>query len=349
MSTTLARLALFLVCFCYGTILSRAEAPLSPVILVERPSAINEFTADPAQVKQMVNSALLTLTSSQDIGTAWRRLGITPKDIVGIKINTVGGPAFCTHHSLVRAICSGLEAAGVPASQIIIWDKLPDRMTKAGYAPQVAAPGQPAIMSVSPDHYDPQVTYHSGVIGSLIYGDYQFVDSLDYMGDPGTDPVLTYSYYTSIVTQTCTKIINVPVLTDDAFIGMKGCLGSLALGSVDNNRRFQGPPTYGDPDLCSILNRPFFRDKVVVNILDALVAQYAGGPKFHPEFTAEPGAIYVSRDPVAIDSLVLPRLEKWRLAANVPPIGSTASYIQDAASYGLGTTNKSLIQLIRLP
>ena len=89
---------------------STQHLPLSPVILVERPGAINEFTADPVQVRQMVNGALLKLTSAPDIATAWTRLGITPQDVVGIKINTIGGPALCTHHSLMRAICDGLRA-----------------------------------------------------------------------------------------------------------------------------------------------------------------------------------------------------------------------------------------------
>ena len=61
---------------------------LSPVILAERPEAVQGYNVDPQQVRQMVNRALLVLTSAPDIGTAWTRLGITPKDVVGIKITT---------------------------------------------------------------------------------------------------------------------------------------------------------------------------------------------------------------------------------------------------------------------
>jgi hypothetical protein len=160
------------------------------------------------------------------------------------------------------------------------------------------------------------------------------------------------SYYARLVTETCTKIINVPVLSDDSYVGMDGCLGSLALACVDNNRRFQGDPTFGDPAICEILDRDFIRHKVVVHILDALVAQYAGGPRFDPQFTKSIGAIYVSRDPVAIDSLVLPRLEAWRASdrqGRIDPIGHAASHVHSAASYNLGTDDRSRIQLVRLP
>jgi hypothetical protein len=158
------------------------------------------------------------------------------------------------------------------------------------------------------------------------------------------------SFYANLITRLCTKIVNVPVLTDNSYIGLNGCLGSLALGCVDNDRRFQGSPTYGDPAVCEILDQPFIRHKVVLHVLDAMVAEYAGGPAFDPQFTKSIGAIYVSRDPVAIDSLVLPRVEAWRKQARIDPIGKMASHIHTAAElYHLGTDDPSRIQLIRQP
>ncbi|MEI9998501.1 MAG: DUF362 domain-containing protein [Verrucomicrobiota bacterium] len=159
------------------------------------------------------------------------------------------------------------------------------------------------------------------------------------------------SHFARMVTTICTKIVNVPVLTDNAYIGMDGCMGSLALASVDNNRRFQGDPTYGDPAICEILSNPFLRRKVVVHILDSMVAEYAGGPRFDPQFTRSLGAIYVSRDPVAIDSIVFNRLERFRAEdrqGRIDPIGHTASHIHSGVSYNLGTDDPSRIQLLRI-
>jgi hypothetical protein len=326
----------------------RVAAPLAPVIIVQRPEAVQGFNADPAQVRQMVNRALLTLTSATDIGTAWTRLGITPKDIVGIKISTGGGPVLSTHQALVRAICDGLQAAGVPRSQIIIWDKFQDKMRPAGYALRPATDQQPAIASIVPsNNYDPKVFYENGVAGSLIWGDYQFSASLS----PGfdSDDVLTRSYYTQFLTQICTKIVNVPVLSFNENYGIDGCIASLALGSVDNNRRFLGAPSYGDPSIDEIFDQSFIRRKVVVHILDALVAQCAGGPAFNPIFCQSLGAIYVGRDPVAIDSLALPRLERMRYNLNVPNIGNTSTYLTSAAVLGIGTTDRRRIQFLRVP
>ena len=353
---------------------------LSPVIWEENPEAVQRFAVNPEMAKQMVNSALLKLTSASDIGTAWTRLGITPQDVVGIKITTAGGPIMSSHRPVVQAICDGLQAAGVPLTNIIVWDKDASDMRNAGYKPVAASDYHVGIASIFPGTgYDPSAIYRNGLLGTLIWGDSEFirhdadedltqaarqaVKDKAYGGDSGgtaTDDVLNgsttqqtsnNSYYARLVTTTCTKIINVPVLTDDSYVGIDGCLASLALACVDNNRRFQGDPTYGDPALCEILDKDYLRRKVVVHILDALVAQYAGGPRFDPVFTKQIGAIYVSRDPVAIDSLVLKRLEAWRASdkeGKIDLIGKAASHVHSATSFNLGTDDPQRIQLVRI-
>jgi hypothetical protein len=354
---------------------------LSPVIWSENPDVVQRFNVDGPTVRQMVDHELLKLTSASDLGTAWNRLGINSADTVGIKITTMGGPALSTHRPIVQAICDGLQAAGVLPSQIIVWDKNASDMRTAGYTPVGSTDTHVGIASVFPETgYDPNVAYRNGVLGTLIWGDSEFIregdDGLsdaaseavqnkgygdDSSGSGGSSQTELFagstiqtsnkSYYARLVTTICSKIINVPVLTDNSYTGINGCLSSLAMASVDNNRRFEGDPTYGDPAIGEILKNDVFRRKVVVHILDALVAEYAGGPRFDPQFTRSIGAIYVSRDPVAIDSIVLKRLEQWRAndrQGRIDPIGTTASHIHSAAGLNLGTDDPARIQLIRV-
>jgi hypothetical protein len=356
---------------------------LSPVIWAENPDVVQRFNVNGEMARQMVDAALLKLTSASDLGTAWTRLGITPQDVVGIKITTMGGPLLSTHRPIVQAICDGLQAAGVPPAHIIVWDKDASDMQSAGYAPVEATDSHVGIASIFPGTgYDPSAIYQNGILGTLIWGDSEFIrhddedlaqaanaavknngygnnggvgsaiggdDSLTGSSAPQTS---NKSHFARLLTTICTKIVNVPVLTDNSYIGIDGCMGSLALAAVDNNRRFEGDPTYGDPAICEILSNDIIRRKVVIHILDALIAQYAGGPRFEPVFTRSIGAIYVSRDPVAIDSLVLKRLEAWRAAdrqGKIDPIGKTASYLHSATTYNLGTDDPARIQLIRVP
>ena len=352
--------AAFFLAICFGggdracaqpTAVQKRSAPhlsLSPVILAERPDAVQEFTVDTQQARQMVNGALLVLTSAPDIGTAWTRLGITPQDVVGIKISTAGGSALCSHRAIIQAICDGLQAAGVPPSQIIIWDKFQNKMAAAGYPLQAATGSQASVQSIVPgNNYDPDVFYRNGIIGNLIWGDYQFSASINSFNFDSNE-ILTRSYYAKFVTKTCTKLVNVPVLSCNEYFGLDGCISNMAIGSTDNNRRIQGPPTYGDPLIDEVFNQGFIRRKVVVHILDALVAQCAGGPAFNPQFCQSLGAIYVGRDPVAIDSLALPRIENMRRDTNAPIMKNLSTYITSAAVLGLGTTDRRRIQLLRL-
>lgn len=335
------------------TTVQKRSAPhlsLSPVILAERPDAVQSFSVDNGQARQMVNRALMTLTSAPDIGTAWTRLGISPQDTVGIKISTAGGAALCSHRAIVQAVCDGLQSAGVPATQIIIWDKFQNKMATAGYPLQAASGHQAAVQSIVPsNNYDPDVSYRNGIIGRLIWGDFQFSASLNsFNTDSDSGPDVTRSYYSKLLTKTCTKIVNIPVLMCNESYGIEGCISNLALGSTDNNRRILGAPSYGDPYIDEMYDQSFIRRKTVVHILDALVAQCAGAPSFNPNFCQSFGAIYVGRDPVAIDSLAVPRLEKMRHDFNVPTSGNLSTYITSAAVLGLGTTDRRRIQLLRL-
>jgi hypothetical protein len=356
---------------------------LSPVIWSEDPDIVQRFAINGPTARQMVDRCLLKLTSASDVGTAWRRLGITPHDVVGIKIATMGGPLMSSHRAIVQAVCDGLIAAGVPTSRIIVWDKDASDMRSAGYAPVPPDESHVGISSVFPGTgYDPDAIYKNGILGTLIWGDSEFRSGGDddltraasdavrghnaYGGGDGTvgafgdnndlldstAPLTSNkSYFARLVTTICTKIVNVPVLIDNPYVGINGCMASLAMASVDNNRRFQGDPTYGDPAICEIMSNPILRRKVVVHILDAMVAQYAGGPRFNPVFTRQLGGVYVSRDPVAVDAITLNRLEKFRTedrSGRLDPIGKTAVHIHDATTYNLGTDDPSRIQLVRI-
>jgi hypothetical protein len=358
-----------------------ADAPspvTSTVVEVERPTAIQRFTVDPAAVRDMFSKGLKSLTGQSDAASAWKSLGVTSKDVVGIKITTIGGPLFSTHHPLVDEIIRGLIAAGVAPGHIIIWDKFEDEMISANWALHDGGPNQAKIMSIIPGAgFDPQLFYVNEVLGKLIWGDSQFqgkrpgadellqaardaVRRANPDGDGGAgelanptppaapDQMSNKSFYTKIVTQMCTKIVNVPVLSDSTGVGINGVLGSLALGAVDNTRRFTGGEVHGDTAIPEILDKDFMRKKVILHVMDALVAQFAGGPRFTPNYTQSIGTLYISRDPVAIDSLVLPRLEAWRVETHVVPIGELGSHVKTAASYKLGEADPKKIKLIKL-
>ncbi|MEM1059824.1 MAG: DUF362 domain-containing protein [Verrucomicrobiota bacterium] len=338
----------------------------SRVVLIERPQAVQAFTVDGNAVRTMFSEALKTLTQQSSVPAAWKALGITPQDVVGIKITTEGGPRFSTKRALVGTIVAGLREAGVPASNIIIWDKQRVTMERAQWPVHAGGTNSPATMAVLPDtRWNGQTFVNLETVGKLIYGDHLFkgkatgrnpLDAVQRVMpddefredlEPPDDQLSNKSFYADILARRCTKIINVPVLSDSALTGLYATMASLAVGSVDNHRRFTGRPHFGDPAIAEILDQEVMRSKVVLHVLDALIAQYAGGPQFNPQFTKSIGALYLSTDPVAIDSLLVDMLNRWRRASQVDPM-PPSNYIQTADKYGIGNAHPNNIELIRV-
>ncbi|MDZ4788150.1 MAG: DUF362 domain-containing protein [Blastochloris sp.] len=340
----------------------------SRVVMAENPQLVQRFQVRDDLIPDFFNRSLLALTQKATVADAWKQF-VNSDDVVGIKISTAGGPALSSHRSLVMTIVAGLQAAGVNPSNIIIWDRYDDQMISAGYALKgLDTPWQ--TLSVQPDvGFDPKKTYFNEVVGQLIWGDLDFVgraapplppleqllkeDSAKSVKDPKKSEqpkqISNRSYYTKLLTKKITKLINVPVMSDHQRLGLNGALVSLAMASVDNQRRFQTPAEHSGLAIVEILNDPVIRNKTVLHIMDGLVAQFAGGPEFMANYTASPGILILSRDPVAIDALALERLEAWRKERSVVPIGDNANHIRQAARAGLGTGSPERMDLILLP
>jgi hypothetical protein len=315
--------------------LAQAVSSQSIVYSARNPAAIKEYRTNPAVVRAMVNRLVLAVTGQPDLPRAWRSL-VAPEDKVGIKISAAGGELFTTHRDIVNTIVDGLVAAGHARGSIVVWDRSIEGIREAGYRPE--AEGY-QIKSIAPrDGYDPKAVISAPLAGRLIWGD------LDYRSDLGRVPLLSEqelltsdeSHFARIVSSEVTKIINVPVMSDSASCGIAGCLYNVTIPNIDNWRRFtQGIP-YGIGAIAEIYRSQFIGPKVVLNIMDGLVAQYAGGPQSHPNFAVHHATILASKDPVAIDALVVRQIEEWRVKARLAPITPLAQHVQAAGQLKIG-------------
>jgi hypothetical protein len=131
--------------------------------------------------------------------------------------------------------------------------------------------------------------------------------------------------------------------------GLAGCLYNLSLGLVDNTRRFETSGQHGDPMIAEISNMPALRGKLVLNVMDGLLAGYAGGTGFKPQYSWNYGALYFSTDPVAIDSLCIDVLDVRCREARVPLIRPLATHVTTATRLGLGQSDPAKIDLTETP
>ncbi len=305
------------------------------VVVVRDPAAVTGLDVDAARVRVMVSKGIQTLTGQTTDATAWSVFAGS-NDVVGIKVNVRAAPLHAPHEALLEAVAAGLQSAGVVATNIIVWDVDPAKLRAAGY--RFDAPIQ--VRAVIEDTgWDEAMVFESKVVGKLIWGDLEF--GRDASG------ISERSHLPRLLTRTVTKLINMPVLLDHETYGLSGCLHNISLGAVDNARRFELTGR-GESEIAEMCVAAAIKDKLVLNILDALVGGYAGGPSFKPQYSWPAGELLFSRDPVAVDTLCLEKIEKKRKEAHVPAIDKRAAHIVAVGQLGVGVATREKIEVMEV-
>jgi hypothetical protein len=342
------------------------QAPVAPeptpvparsyVYRIVNSDAISDYEANSAVVRRMMNDLVMAATGQPTVSSAWGSL-VKPSDVVGIKVCTNGAPLFSSHPAVIDAIVAGLADAGVPPQNIVVWDREEHLLKVAGFRAKNAG----YRLMWTEGNYDPKAVITSPISGKLIYGDLLFMgktpDTLrdELKGDPVDkqkkrprviDNLSDESHLSSVLTRVVTKVINVPVLSDNVFCGLSGALFNMTIQNLDNWRRLVQDPVNGDPSIPEAYADPRIGDKVVLQVMDGLVALYAGAPIGDANYAVHYGTLYASKDPVAIDAVALRRIDEWRIGAQMEPASKTAKYLQTALSYGLGNADLSKIEVV---
>jgi uncharacterized protein (DUF362 family) len=323
------------------------------VVAVSHPGCIvdNRFQADP--IRRMMEDGMLELTDAPDVPSAWK-LFFEPGDVVGIKVNPVGGPQLISCAEVLQEIIRGLESAGVRRKDIVVYDRYRDQFLQMGFNQwlpdgvrwSAAAKDydgiQQAIEGYDPDHYmEMAVTL------------------------PGQDPAsLTArrSFAAKFITTEVNKLINLPVLKDHQSAGVTLALKNLSHGLVNNVCRSHSSKTL---NVCgafipAVVSLPVIRNKTVLHVLDGIKGLYHGGPSARPQFVWEHRTLYFATDPVALDHVCWKEIDKKRVAAGMKPIAQSepdefstfvhrqAEHVEIAGALGLGIWEEGRIDVRRV-
>ncbi|HEV2399822.1 MAG TPA: DUF362 domain-containing protein [Candidatus Sulfotelmatobacter sp.] len=254
-------------------------------------------------VRRLLEQAMKELTGESSARDAWAKF-IEPKDVVGIKINPSGAPACCSSPEIVREIIAAVRSVGVPARNIVVYDRYSYEMDMGSY--QVLLPTEVRIVGI-------QDAFSSAGPGyePTLYCDANFFGEWE-----------TRSYMASIVAHQITKIINVPTMKDHSASGVTGALKNLAYGTFNNvARTHQAPYTFTNPVIGLLCTVEPLRSKSVLHIMDGMRQVWHGGPLTQvQEFIEQPGILMVSTDPVAMDTVELDAIEKKRREKGAPSV-----------------------------
>ncbi len=318
----------------------------STVYFAQNPDAISRYEERPEITRRMVDDLVIATTGQRDIAAAWRSL-VSPKDQVGIKVSASGGLYFSTHRGIAEAVVAGLEKAGVSRSQIIVWDRDAESLQEAGFH---TTRGGVAVRGITPaSGYDRAAEVIAPVLGRLIWGDLLFSEKqIKPLGQrlSESSQLSSTSHIATILSRGVTKVVNLPILSNEPGCGVAGAIYNMTVPNLDNWRRFTSPGDASASDaLGDIYADPRIGGKIVLTIMDGLIAQYAGGPSGNPNYAFAHETIYASKDPIALDATALRSLEAWRREAHLPPIGRRADWLPAAADSGLGRFAENQIDL----
>lgn len=311
--------------------------PTARVVLVQGQNLLNAFLSNDERVEEAFNRGLLALTRTTNAPAAWLSF-VKTNDVVGIKVFSLPGPLCGTRPAVVAAIVHGLRAAGLPGTNIIIWDKHSYDLRAAGFY-QLGEQLGVRVAGAAESGYDANTFYlpDAPVTGSLVWGDLEFGQKGDGIGKK--------SFVSKLVSQQMTKIISVAPVINQNDAGLCGHFYSLTLGSVDNTRRFEGDPDRLAVALPEIYALRSVGDHVVLLVTDALLAQYQGGPSSFLQYATELDQLWLGHDPVALDTLSLKELARERKKFIMPPLPANFQIYTNAVLLQLGVNDPSRIQI----
>ena len=302
---------------------------------------------DGDRVRKEINAGMAELTGEKKMGMAWGQF-VGPRDVVGIKVNPIGGDILSTKPEVVDVIIEGLLEAGVPKANIVIWDRRLFQLEEAGFT----AARFPGIRILGTEIKGPNGGFYDDK-GELWAKDNIDREALPYVADVEMTydkETLAYminegksSYFTKIVTGTVTKIINVPILKN-AGATATCCLKNLSYGSLSNTSRLHKLWMKSVVEPCAF---PALRDKVVLNIVDGLQACYDGGPGANPKFIYDANVFLFGTDPVAVDAVAHDIIVKERMARGTQQVDNKkqSAFLEIAEGLGLGVADRGKIKI----
>jgi len=295
----------------------------------------------------MIEKGMLELTGQKNIKNAWR-LFVNPGEKIGLKVNPVAGKDLATSHAVVKSVIKQLTAAGIKKEDIIIWDRREMQLHECGFDEK----NYPGIKIMGTEQQDKNGSYYDSE--GKLYGErnidkeWFYYADVEQEYDAETMPFMVnsgkYSYFSRIVTEELDKIINIPILKN-AGGSITNAMKNLAFGSVTNTGRLHA--SLWNDTCAEVCAFPPLRDKVVLNICDALKGCFNGGPGANPQFFCNYNSILIATDPVALDRIAYDIVAEKRIAEGLQkaPAPQVLTFLTMAEKLQLGTAAKEKINV----
>ena len=277
------------------------------------------------------------------------RPGVKKK--VGLKIYADSGAGLATPHALVHAVISAMERRGFSKSDIFLVGLNQLRLRITGFLPSLvtgesAYQGHPVFVLESGRFFDPVWFYDSPLPTRF-------------------DPILAEKQIEGVEGETSVEQdrksflatplfldadfwINLPVYTDHPILGVNGALVNATLWNASNTARFFRSPANAPAAVAEMSAIPELRATWAFTIATLERYQFIGGPYFNSLYTVSEPRLWLSADPVAMDTLALGKINYWRKRTGFQGITDEIRTLEFAETLAVGTARSLETRLIKL-
>jgi hypothetical protein len=268
----------------------------------------------PDALRQMLDAGITHLTGINDARQAWAAL-FSPTESIAIKVNTILSSSYWTPVPLVMAVTQSLQDAGIPAEQIVIYDRDPSELGNAGFKVNRDGPSVRCMSSTK---------YAKG---------YKLV---------GIDASL------SEVLLSCDALINMPILKSHGNAGMTFSMKN-HYGSFQRPTEFYHSGKGIQQGIAELNAWPDIKNRT--RLIVGSLLNFVGASSWDWSNALPGDSVLFSFDPVAADAYAMQEFQKVVTLSGPSPKTTQAlatPWIDYAAKLGVGTNDPAHYQVNEL-
>ena len=251
----------------------------------------------------------------------------------------------------VKGVITALERRGFESKDIFLVGLNALRLRMTGYLPSLSSGQTPfkdhkVYVLESGRYYDPVWFYDSPLPQRFdpIFAQKQTQDS----PNSSTKDEDRKSFLATPLFLDADFWINLPVYTDHPTLGINGALVNATLWNASNTARFFRSPANAPAAVAEMSAIPELRQTWEFTLASLEHYQFIGGPFFNSLYTVSEPVIWLSQDPVMMDSLMRDRINSHRKQSGFENVDEEIRTLEFAETLGVGSTNTKKAKIIRV-